>query len=97
MLFRSIVQALGQEPAGVAAPQVVICPPFPLLLGVHQLLGETHNPALGAQNFHQKESGAYTGEVSVKQLQSQLAAACKQPALASLQTALLVQLSAGKV
>jgi triosephosphate isomerase len=69
-LTTELVQALGQAPAGEAKPQVVICPPFPLLLGVHQLLGEGHNPALGAQNFHQKESGAYTGEVSVKQLQS---------------------------
>ena len=69
-LTTELVQALRHAPAGEAAPQVVICPPFPLLLGVHQLLGGAHNPALGAQNFHQKESGAYTGEVSVKQLQS---------------------------
>ncbi|TDN37717.1 triose-phosphate isomerase [Hymenobacter sp. UV11] len=53
-----------------ARPQVVVCPSFPLLMAVGQLLGDSGNPALGAQNFHQKESGAYTGEVSAKQLQS---------------------------
>ncbi|MGI4873519.1 MAG: triose-phosphate isomerase [Janthinobacterium lividum] len=57
---------LGQP----GAAQVVICPPFPLLSGVGHLLGAGTNPALGAQNFHQKDSGAYTGEVSARQLQS---------------------------
>ena len=69
-LTTELVQQLHAAPAGPAAPQVVICPPFPLLMGVGQLLGDGSNPALGAQNFHQKESGAYTGEVSARQLQS---------------------------
>ena len=68
-LTSEIVQMLHDEITG-PKPQVVICPPFPLLSGVGRLLGEGGNPALGAQNFHQKESGAYTGEVSAKQLQS---------------------------
>ena len=68
-LTSEIVQMLHDELTG-PRPQVVICPPFPLLSGVGRLMGEGGNPALGAQNFHQKESGAYTGEVSAKQLQS---------------------------
>ena len=69
-LTTELVQLLAAEPAA-ARPQVVICPPYPLLLAVGQLLADDGgNPALGAQNFHQKESGAYTGEVSAKQLQS---------------------------
>jgi len=68
-LTSEIVQMLHDELTG-PRPQVVMCPPFPLLMGVHRLLGDGGNPALGAQNFHQKESGAYTGEVSAKQLQS---------------------------
>ncbi len=69
-LTSEIVHMLHDELTGPAKPQVVICPPFPLLYSVGHLLGGDHNPALGAQNFHQKESGAYTGEVSAKQLQS---------------------------
>ena len=66
-LTSEIMQLLQGQPL---ATQVVVCPPFPLLAGVGQLLGEGHNPALGAQNFHQKASGAYTGEVSAAQLHS---------------------------
>ncbi|WP_151089293.1 triose-phosphate isomerase [Hymenobacter baengnokdamensis] len=69
-LTSEIVQMLHDEPTSVPAPQVVLCPPFPLLLAVGRLLGESGNPALGAQNFHEKESGAYTGEVSARQLHS---------------------------
>jgi triosephosphate isomerase len=69
-LTSEIVQMLHDELTGSTKPQVVICPPFPLLYPVGRLLGDGHNPALGAQTLHQKESGAYTGEVSAKQLQS---------------------------
>jgi triosephosphate isomerase len=69
-LTSEIVQMLHDETIGANAPQVVICPPFPLLSAVGHLLGGSGNPALGAQNFHQKESGAYTGEVSAKMLHS---------------------------
>lgn len=48
--------------------QVVICPPFISLSPVSKLLDT--RIALGAQNCHTKESGAYTGEVSVSMIQS---------------------------
>ena len=69
-LTSEIVQMLHDEQLGANAPQVVICPSFPLLPAVGRLLNEGGNVALGAQNCHQKESGAYTGEVSAKLLQS---------------------------
>ena len=56
--------------AGANAPEIVICPPFPLLHGVGQALLQGSNFHLGAQNCHQKESGAFTGEVSAKMLAS---------------------------
>ena len=55
---------------GDTGPAVVICPPFPLLHGVGQQLPQGANFHLGAQNCHQKESGAFTGEVSAKMLAS---------------------------
>ena len=61
--------AAAAAPAA-AAPQVVVCPPFPLLHGVGQQLAKAVNFHLGAQNCHQKESGAFTGEVSAKMLAS---------------------------
>ena len=67
-LTTDIVRLLADELPG-ARPQLVLCPPFPLLLAVGEALGEG-GPALGAQNFHQMESGAYTGEVSARQLHS---------------------------
>ena len=50
--------------------QVVVCPPFPFLSAIGKLLPEGGRIHLGAQNCHQKESGAFTGEVSAKMLQS---------------------------
>lgn len=50
--------------------QVVICPPFPFLSAIGKQLPASSQFHLGAQNCHQKESGAFTGEVSAKMLQS---------------------------
>lgn len=49
--------------------EVVICPPFTSLSeGSSMLKGSTIK--LGAQNLHQEETGAFTGEVSAKMLLS---------------------------
>ncbi len=45
--------------------QVVLCPPF---IYLPQLSLYSHHIRLGAQNLHAKDSGAFTGEVSVAQL-----------------------------
>ena len=56
--------------ANGAGPEVVVCPPFPFLAGVGEKLPTGGKLHLGAQNCHQKESGAFTGEVSAKMLAS---------------------------
>lgn len=43
--------------------QRVLCPPFPALMTVAELLAGT-DIGLGAQNLHWESSGAFTGEVS---------------------------------
>ena len=48
----------------------VLNPPFPHLYPVKKLVGDTPGIAVGAQNCSDKESGAYTGEVSAKMLAS---------------------------
>lgn len=49
---------------------VVICPPFPFLAGIGKALAGNDKIKLGAQDCHQNESGAYTGEVSAAMLKS---------------------------
>ena len=50
--------------------EVVLCPSFPFLGSVSKAILGQDNIHLGAQNCHQKESGAYTGEVSADMLKS---------------------------
>ncbi|MCO5287065.1 MAG: triose-phosphate isomerase [Chitinophagaceae bacterium] len=50
--------------------QVVIAVPFPYLLMAKQLLNGKPSFFISAQNCHQKDSGAYTGEVSAAMLAS---------------------------
>ena len=69
-LVEEITRLVADAAPIANAPQVVICPPFPLLHGVGQQLPKSSNFHLGAQNCHQKESGAFTGEVSAKMLAS---------------------------
>ena len=69
-LVEEIIRLVADAAPIANAPQVVICPPFPLLHGVGQQLPKSSNFHLGAQNCHQKESGAFTGEVSAKMLAS---------------------------
>jgi triosephosphate isomerase len=57
-----IRDALAIQPIG-SGVQVIVCPPFPVLSAVHEVL-ESSGIGLGAQNMHSEESGAFTGEVS---------------------------------
>jgi triosephosphate isomerase len=43
--------------------EVVLCPPYPSLAAVHEILRDT-GVGLGAQNCHWETHGAFTGEVS---------------------------------
>jgi triosephosphate isomerase len=50
--------------------QVVLCPSFPYLPAITKAVADRANLHAGAQNCHQSESGAYTGEVSAAMLKS---------------------------
>lgn len=43
--------------------KIIICPPFPLLIPVKQLLAEYSSLSVGAQNISHLPEGKYTGEV----------------------------------
>jgi triosephosphate isomerase len=49
-------------------PTDVIRIVFPPFIYISELINHSQNVFVGAQNFHPKESGAYTGEVSINQL-----------------------------
>ncbi len=68
-LVTEIITLAGPAVAAPGAPVVVLCVPFPYLTGVQQQL-QGSGFHLGAQNCHQKESGAFTGEVSARMLAS---------------------------
>jgi triosephosphate isomerase len=66
--------ALASEVANMAKDEVpadvhvVICVPYISLASVSKIIND--KVALGAQNVHQKESGAFTGEISASMLTS---------------------------
>jgi len=65
-LFSEIVNMVRDERNG--DQQAVICAPFIHLNSLVQL--GTDVVGIGAQNCHQKENGAYTGEISAKMIKS---------------------------
>jgi len=67
-LFSEIINMVKDEVTG--KQEAVICSPFIHLHSLAQLARGYHKLALGAQNAHQAESGAYTGEVSAKMIKS---------------------------
>ncbi|MEO0340083.1 MAG: triose-phosphate isomerase [Bacteroidota bacterium] len=50
--------------------EVIICTPFTHLATISEVIANTKNLALGAQNIHQEAKGAYTGEISADMLLS---------------------------
>jgi len=67
-LFSEIVNMVKDEIRG--EQQIVVCSPFIHLYSISALAKDANNVSIGAQNIHQEEAGAYTGEVSAKQVQS---------------------------
>ncbi|MFZ1729346.1 MAG: triose-phosphate isomerase [Bacteroidota bacterium] len=65
-LASGIRDALVRQPS-VNGVQTIVCPPFPLLPAVQEVLASS-GIGLGAQNMHSEESGAFTGEVSPSML-----------------------------
>jgi triosephosphate isomerase len=62
-----LVSAVREGVKGLAGVDVLVCPPFPLLIPVAKEL-EGSPILLGAQNVHEEPQGAFTGEVSVPML-----------------------------
>jgi triosephosphate isomerase len=67
-LFNEIQQLLKEEVKG--DQEVIICSPYIHLSSLSQLVGPSSNLSIGAQNCHQADSGAYTGEVSASMIAS---------------------------
>jgi triosephosphate isomerase len=65
-LFSEIVNMVRDEKKG--DQQAIICAPFIHLTSLAKLGGTTVE--IGAQNCHQNESGAYTGEISARMIKS---------------------------
>lgn len=64
-----LARALAGAARGLSDRDVLVCPPFPLLIDVGRALQGT-SIRLGAQNMHHEEQGAFTGEVSARMLTS---------------------------
>ena len=67
-LVADIQKAITQQP--VKADKVIIAPPFVYLTNVVNIVAQTEGLHLSAQNCHQEDAGAYTGEVSAPMLKS---------------------------
>src|ERR1700733_4956020 len=67
-LFSEIINMVKDEVTG--AQEAVVCSPFIHLHSLVQLAKCYNKVSVGAQNAHQAESGAYTGEISAKMVHS---------------------------
>lgn len=68
--FPEAIQLVGDIRDGYdesIIPSLVICPPFPFIKSIIDLLGDS-KIMLGAQNCSSHEKGAFTGEVSAEML-----------------------------
>jgi triosephosphate isomerase (TIM) len=68
ILTTELMGMIADEVKGDA--KVILCAPFPYLLPLKSLLGNTTRISISAQNCSEHESGAYTGEVSALMLKS---------------------------
>jgi triosephosphate isomerase len=67
-LFSEVINMVKDEATG--NQEVVVCSPFIHLHSLAALAKGYSKVSVGAQNAHQAEAGAYTGEVSAKQIKS---------------------------
>lgn len=61
---RELTSALPKDPA----VEIVLAPPFTAMESVRTELGAASHIALGAQNLHWEQQGAFTGEISAPML-----------------------------
>ena len=57
---RELISVLPKDPS----VEIVLAPPFTALASVRAVLGSASHLALGAQNLHWEQQGAFTGEIS---------------------------------
>jgi triosephosphate isomerase (TIM) len=67
-LFSEVINMVHDEVTG--KQHVVVCSPFIHLHSLAHLAKGYNKVSIGAQNAHQAESGAYTGEISAKMIHS---------------------------
>jgi triosephosphate isomerase len=67
-LFNEVITLVNADITG--AQQAVVCSPFIHLQSLVQAAKTSDKVSVGAQNAHQAESGAYTGEISAKMIKS---------------------------
>lgn len=67
-LFSEVINMVNDEVTG--QQHAVVCSPFIHISSLVQLAKGYNKVSVGAQNAHQAESGAYTGEVSAKMIKS---------------------------
>ena len=67
-LFSEILTMVDDEVLG--NQEVIVCPPFIHLSTLNQLAKNSSKVFIGAQNCHQADTGAFTGEVSAAMIQS---------------------------
>jgi triosephosphate isomerase len=63
----ALATAVKKEVGQLEHPMVIICPPFTALTEVSMALKDSEI-RVGAQNMHQEDSGAFTGEVSAEMI-----------------------------
>ncbi|WP_020607545.1 triose-phosphate isomerase [Spirosoma spitsbergense] len=69
-LLSEIVNLIKEEASSATEVTVVLCPPSLYLTMAQQQVATVGNVSVGAQNCHEKASGAYTGEISAPMLKS---------------------------
>ncbi len=67
-LVADIQQSLSQETTN--SDKIILAPPFIYLAELAKTVAQTQGLFLSAQNCHQEEAGAYTGEVSAPMLKA---------------------------
>jgi triosephosphate isomerase len=67
-LFTDVIKLMRDEVTG--NQEVIVCPPFIHLYSLAELSKNYPQISIGAQNAHQSECGAYTGEISAKMIRS---------------------------
>ena len=67
-IFSEIINMVNDEVTGKQS--VIVCCPYTYLHSLSQLAKNQPKVSVGAQNCHQEDAGAYTGEISARMIKS---------------------------